>query len=155
MVPLIHLIYASAAVREPTHEELAELLLRARANNERLGVTGALLYAHGSYFQVLEGRPSVVDALFAKIALDPRHERAATIIREPIARRTFGDWSMGYPFVSETQVAELAGLNDFFGKASFLERLNASRAKKLLAAFGGGRWRIRPGSVPSRQLVLA
>jgi hypothetical protein len=63
---LIQCIYASAAGRAFDTEELAQLLKVARDNNAKLGLTGMLLYAEGSFFQVLEGPAQVVDALYAK-----------------------------------------------------------------------------------------
>ncbi|MCA9058063.1 MAG: BLUF domain-containing protein, partial [Planctomycetaceae bacterium] len=54
-VDLVHLIYASAATVEFTHEDILALLKQAKAKNAPLGVTGMLLYEDGSFFQVLEG----------------------------------------------------------------------------------------------------
>lgn len=141
MTSLIHLIYASAATGDARDTDLAALLPVSRRNNARVGLTGMLLYTAGSFFQVLEGPPDVVDRVFATIAADPRHTRAVTIIRERIARRAFGEWSMGYVTTTPRDVAEAVGGNDFFGEGSCFERLDAGRAKKLLTAFRGGRWR--------------
>lgn len=150
MASLIHLIYASASV-VPMHElTLTDVLIRSRRNNERLGVTGVLLHSGGSFFQVLEGESDVVDQLFGRIANDPRHHETATIIREPIARRSFGEWTMGYTLLSQRELIETAGMNDFFGKGSFLHQLDRGRAKKLLTAFSDGRWRARLGE-PGQQ----
>jgi hypothetical protein len=146
--PLIHLIYASTATGVPTDADLAEVLRASRCNNEPVAITGMLLYVDGSFFQVLEGSATAVDAAFARIAADARHCRAAVIIRERIARRAFGEWSMGYVAASAEELAAMTGLNDFFGQASCFDRLDGGRAKKLLAAFRGGRWRARLAGVP-------
>lgn len=137
---LIQLIYASASGPDLTAEELAVLLEAARVNNARLDLTGMLLYAEGSFFQVLEGPPEVVDALYAKIERDPRHEQVTTIIREPIPKRSFDAWTMGFHKVSNEELASLSGVNDFFGKGAMVT-VDAGRARKLLAAFRDGRWR--------------
>jgi hypothetical protein len=134
-----------SAVGEPTPAALADLLRQARRNNERAGLTGMLLYTQGSFFQVLEGAPEAVDRVFGTIAADPRHMGAVTIIRERIARRAFGEWSMGYVTATSGELVA-AGLNDFFAQASCFDHLDEGRAKKLLAAFRGGRWRARPSS---------
>lgn len=138
---LIHCVYASAASADLGHEELAALLESARLNNARLGLTGMLLHADGSFFQVLEGPPDVVDALYARIEGDPRHGQVTLIIREPIAKRHFADWTMGFYRVSREELAGLSGVNDFFGKDRALVKLDAGRASKLLAGFRDGRWR--------------
>lgn len=141
MSSLIQLIYTSVATRDFGSEELTELLQQSRRANELADVTGMLLYSEGTFFQVLEGHPEAVDKLYAAIQADPRHIRPTLIIREPIPQRYFGDWSMGFSCVSSGELQHIVGLNDFFGAASCLSRLNASRAKKLLAAFAEGRWR--------------
>lgn len=143
MDQLIHLIYSSAATRPFSSEELVALLKRARDNNERAGVTGMLLYSGETFFQVLEGGESVVDALYARIRRDSRHRQAVAIIREPIAKRTFQEWSMGYASLDTDDVKELPGLNDFFARGTCFTSLTSGRAKKLLSAFANGRWRAR------------
>jgi hypothetical protein len=143
---LIHCIYASAASREFETEELADLLQLALANNARLGLTGMLLHAEGSFFQVLEGPAAVVDALFARIERDQRHGAVTMIIREPIPKRHFDAWSMGFYTVSRDELAGMSGVNDFFGEERTQVSVDAGRARKLLAAFRDGRWRMKLAS---------
>jgi EAL domain-containing protein (putative c-di-GMP-specific phosphodiesterase class I) len=144
LVPnLIHLIYTSTATQAFTDNDILELLEKARENNQRLEITGMLLYTDGSFFQVLEGDRAVVDALFQHIAKDERHTAVTTIIRETIARRSFGDWTMGNTAISVQEVGDIVGLNDFFSEASCFSQLNSGRAKKLLSAFKEGRWRSK------------
>jgi EAL domain-containing protein (putative c-di-GMP-specific phosphodiesterase class I) len=143
MPELVHLIYASAASRTFSRPELTELLEQARRKNARYGVTGMLLYSRGSFFQVLEGESATVDGLFRAITVDQRHSQVTLIIREAIPRRAFGDWTMGYADISPEDADAILGVNDFFSKGESFARLNPGRAKKLLAAFKGGRWRAR------------
>jgi hypothetical protein len=118
-----------------------DLLARARRSNSAQGITGMLLLIDGSFFQVLEGEAAAVDTVYETIVRDSRHDRVTQIIREPIAQRSFGEWSMGYTTVGRDDAERLIGENDFFGGADCLERINPGRAKKLLVAFGAGRWR--------------
>ncbi|MEO8298659.1 MAG: BLUF domain-containing protein [Burkholderiales bacterium] len=138
---LIHCVYASAASRDFEPRELLELLEVARENNAKLGLTGMLLYAEGSFFQVLEGPADVVDAVYAKIDRDQRHAQVTLVIREPIPKRHFDAWTMGFYKVSHEELAGISGVNEFFGKDRTLVSVDAGRAKKLLAAFRDGRWR--------------
>jgi hypothetical protein len=140
-IELIQCIYASAASRDFEAAELAELLEAARANNAKLGLTGMLLYAEGSFFQVLEGQPEVVEALYAKIERDRRHDQVTLVIKEPIPKRYFDAWTMGFYKISREELAGMSGVNDFFGKERTEISVDAGRAKKLLAAFRDGRWR--------------
>lgn len=143
MAQLIHLVYASVATQTFSEQQLTDLLTQSRANNERVGLTGMLLYAEGSFFQVLEGPPAAVDSLAQKIHSDPRHTNMIVIIREPIARRSFEEWSMGFARVSASELAGMVGMNDFFAQRTCLEAMNPGRAQKLLAAFARGRWHAR------------
>ncbi len=140
-IELIQCIYASAASRDFETVELAELLQAARENNAKLGLTGMLLYAEGSFFQVLEGQPDVVEALYAKIESDRRHDQVTLVIKEPIPKRYFDAWTMGFYEGSRAELVGMSGVSDFFGKGRAEISVDAGRAKKLLAAFRDGRWR--------------
>jgi Sensors of blue-light using FAD len=141
MPSLIHLIYASVATRRLAEHDLAQLLQVARERNAQLGLTGMLLHADGSFFQVLEGPADVVQGLYQTIEADTRHAQVTRIISEPIPRRYFSEWSMGFTDLSGAALAQAQGSNDFFGKAHSFHDVHNGRAKKLLAAFAAGRWR--------------
>jgi hypothetical protein len=143
MEQLIHLIYASCATRELGPNGLTDILRISRELNKPLGLTGMLLYSDGCFFQVLEGEAAAVDTLYEKLDRDKRHQQLTLIIREPIARRSFADWSMGFSSATPEELAKIDGLNDFFEAGSCFSDLDAGRAKKLLAAFAGGRWRLK------------
>jgi hypothetical protein len=141
MPALIHCIYVSAATHDFGREELSDLLQAARLTNRRLGVTGMLLYAEGTFFQILEGPQLTVDALYERISRDTRHTEVAKIIREPIDHRSFAEWTMGFSRISRRELAGLVGVNDFFGAAECMADLDEGRTRQLLAAFAEGRWR--------------
>ena len=141
MPPLIHCVYCSASTRPMSGTDLAELLRRARQNNARAGLTGMLLYAEESFFQVLEGPADAVYALCSKIELDTRHAKMTKIIQEPIRQRAFDHWTMGFSAMSREEMEAIPGANDFFGQGNCFVDLDAGRAKKLLGAFRSGRWR--------------
>lgn len=150
MASLIHLIYASVATQNFGSVELSELLQQSRESNKRLGLTGILLFSDNSFFQVLEGEPITVEQLFGKIMADKRHTQVTLIIKEPIPKRSFESWSMGFSNVSQEELSTIDGLNDFFHNGSCFLQLDAGRAKKLLAAFGDGCWREKPLGVAKR-----
>ena len=141
MNSLIHCIYCSRSVRGFSEHEIPALLAIARRNNTRDGVTGMLLLIERSFFQVLEGDEGIVDATFQRIARDPRHLQVTQIIREPIAHRSFGDWTMGFASTSRQELGKLTGENDFLSNPDSLESLSPGRAKKLLSVFKDGGWR--------------
>lgn len=143
MVDLCHLIYNSAATAPMSEQALVELLEGARNYNAAVGVTGMLLYTDECFFQVLEGPHAAVHELAAKIERDARHSQMTVIIDEPIHRRSFAEWTMGFANVAPAELSRIQGLNDFFDGQRVLAEVDAGRAKKLLAAFGQGRWRVR------------
>jgi len=143
MAELIHLIYNSVASSPEAATEVHDILRVSRTNNALSQVTGMLLFAEGSFFQVLEGAPAAVDEAFARIAKDRRHARVTTIIREPIARRSFSEWTMGLASLTATDIERESGLNDLFQDGKVLSAVDPGRARKLLEAFKNGRWRVR------------
>ena len=89
-------VYARAAVEAFSEAQLTEILSRARLNNDRLDVTGMLLYHEGSFLQVLEGDSEVLEALFDKICKDKRHHRVVPLLRRPVEERHFDKWKTGF-----------------------------------------------------------
>ena len=143
MSNLIHLIYNSAATCAFTEEDFSVMLRKARSKNASLDITGMLLYIEGCFFQVLEGPENAVNALAETIRQDSRHTRMTTIIREPIVKRAFSEWTMGFTQMSLKNLNEIEGLNDFFTTGKVLTDIDSGRAKKLLIAFKQGRWRVK------------
>jgi len=139
---LIQLIYASAAAKPFTPAELRELLRQARLKNERLDITGMLLYHQGSFLQVLEGPVSAVNPLLDTIALDRSHNKLMLLLRREIEARNFADWKMGFVDVA-AQPQALPGFRDYFkSQSSFLDLLGDPKAvERVLDGFRDGQWR--------------
>jgi hypothetical protein len=94
-------VYVSSAVRPLTEDEILDILRVSRQNNERLGVTGMLLYRDGNFLQVLEGPASVVDSLIQRIRRDPRHDGVILMSRKNTEERQFQESSMAFRNVSK------------------------------------------------------
>lgn len=116
--PLFTLLYASRATRAFDDADLLALLRRARAVNERRGVTGMLLHARGRFMQVLEGERATVLDLLGAIRQDPRHEGLVVTQVEALGTRRFGDWTMG--FVHADRYPDEVGLNRVVNAANGL-----------------------------------
>lgn len=140
---LRHLVYTSASTQRMSKEELFSLLKAARVRNRDRSVTGILLYIEGTFFQVIEGEADTVRELYGRIRQDPRHTHVTTIIEEPIARRAFAEWTMGYDFVSEEELRVVFDVYGVGGNRHSVSRLKEGRARRLLTAFSEGRWRNR------------
>lgn len=137
------MIYASAASPAFVREDLKTILEASRRNNAKRSVTGMLLYSSGSFFQVLEGEATVLEEVFTIIAADARHTKVTRIINEPITRRAFSEWTMGYSELIPSEMETVEGFNDFFQHGNSLTNLTQGRARKLLSAFAQGRWRAK------------
>jgi hypothetical protein len=149
MLPsLIHIIYASSASPGFDRRELEMLVQQANVSNARMEITGTLLVADGCFMQVLEGRAERVAELYGKIERDPRHHHVSKIICEPIPRRHFEEWSVGFVDVSPEEISMLAGvkLNNLLTQQQVRACAQSGRAMKLVAAFRSGSWRHKLSS---------
>lgn len=106
---MIYLIYISAASYPYTDEELKEILLKSRQNNEARNITGLLLYHEGSIIQVLEGEKEQVQSLYQTISRDPRHKSIFQMLSGELEQRNFPDWSMGFKTIPSGEFQELTG----------------------------------------------
>lgn len=95
------LLYVSNTSRKADQAVLESILHTARTNNQRIGVTGMLLYADGGFLQVLEGEPDALDELYAKIRADKRHWNAQILLKRE-SPRAFISWSMGFHRLSDS-----------------------------------------------------
>lgn len=145
---LIQCIYASAATEHFDHQDLIELLEKARSNNAKVDVTGMLLYHEQSFFQVLEGETNRVHQIYNRIKDDPKHTQVIKLIVEPISERHFADWSMGYAGIDQEDLRRVSGLNDFYSSKKCFTELEAGRARQLLEQFRAGCWRQRLEDTP-------
>jgi FAD-dependent sensor of blue light len=110
---MIQYIYVSSSVKRFSNEELLKLLEKARANNERTGISGMLLYKDGDFMQALEGPEEAVHRLSARIAGDPRHTNVKKLLEAPITAREFPDWSMGFQNLDGMETGGLPGYSTF------------------------------------------
>ena len=90
---LTRLIYASTH-DEMTFEAIDHILQRSRANNERDGITGALVVSDQNFMQLLEGDRTAVAKCFMRIMQDDRHRDIQIISVGDAKDRFFHEWSM-------------------------------------------------------------
>ena len=130
---MIQYIYVSSSVKPFSNEELLELLGKSRENNEKLGITGMLVYKNGVFMQALEGDEMSVRWLSAKIAKDPRHKNIVSMADGPLAEREFPDWSMGFCNLDDVDPREVPGYTTFMD--SPISAKNFTRTPALAHAF--------------------
>jgi hypothetical protein len=128
------LAYESQASVPLTAPDLLDLLAHSRANNAAAGVTGILLYRHGTFLQVLEGPRAKVDDLYATIARDSRHHEVSTVLVEERAERRFPDWTMGFADVGG-DLGDVDGFNDVLVAAQGPDGQESEKFLELLELF--------------------
>lgn len=136
-VPVDTLIYASSATQPFGAPELQDLLRVSRRNNERVGVTGMLLFRAGNFLQVLEGEREAVRTLFDTISRDPRHTGILVLRHAEQQHRDFPAWSMAFCDLDSALARSTPGYSEFLNTpldaGEFSE--NPSLAHKLLLTF--------------------
>jgi len=109
---LYRLVYYSrnhiAGRRTTFAAEVDTILARSRDNNARDGITGALLFNAGCFAQVLEGPLPKIETTFERIQQDDRHGDVSLLTLEPIAARSFPNWSMGFVGLSSEDTAQFS-----------------------------------------------
>jgi hypothetical protein len=104
-----HLIYLSQATRPLSAKALTSLLDHARQVNVWQHLTGALVYSNKRFIQLLEGEQAALEAAYARISRDPRHQHLCKVAHQPIAARSFAEWPLAFQTLSPAQFAQLAG----------------------------------------------
>jgi hypothetical protein len=133
---MLQIIYASAASKQLTTSELVEIIDNGLSKNEKLGITGIVMYDAGSFLQVLEGPDDAVERLYTTIARDPRHTNVRLLSQKYITEREFGDWSMTFAVPDGTAIAH----DGFLDYASTGEEfsLEGSEVSQILSMFRDG-----------------
>lgn len=111
---LVQFIYTSTAVKQFSDKELGLLLEGAAKFNKIHDITGLLLYADGTFMQVLEGAPEVVDGLMRRIRADARHRDVNVLVRNMRKSRDFSQWHMGFRRMDKRDAKALPGYATFF-----------------------------------------
>lgn len=106
MPDLQAVVYVSTATRLMGATQLESLLVESRDLNLESGVTGVLLYSNGVFMQHFEGAEAAMRTTYERIRGSRRHKDIVELLNEPVARRSFPDWQMG--FVQPTRSELLA-----------------------------------------------
>jgi hypothetical protein len=137
---MISIAYVSAASWPMSDEEVSAILVQARANNVRNGLTGALLFHNGRFIQILEGPEEQLDERIRVITKDPRHRNIHIVSREPIEKRQFAEWTMGFRTLSPDAAKQLDGFDDLFARYGKVAIKNADLSAQLFLEWLSEYW---------------
>ena len=97
MARLERILYRSEATGSTASLlNVATILAESQRNNDRDGLTGALVAHDNHYVQILEGPSDQLDRLLDRLEGDPRHRRIEVLQRGPVESRSFAAWSMAH-----------------------------------------------------------
>lgn len=78
---------------------LNSIMSVSNRNNERDGITGALLFDTLWFLQILEGDREMISSTLRRLLTDERHDSVTVMDCQPITHRRFGNWWMGLAFL--------------------------------------------------------
>jgi len=114
MSSLYHLAYISknafVGTAEEQKENVQSILNVAQINNEKLDITGALLWSGGYFCQVIEGARDTLEDLFETIQMDSRHREITVLHFEPVNRRSFSEWAMAMAGIEPSMRFDIDGI---------------------------------------------
>ena len=122
---LIQHIYVSTAVVPADCTMLEEILAVSVRNNTPVGITGMLLYASGTFMQVLEGEEKAVNATHQRIERDSRHTGIFVLEHAAITARSFSQWTMGFRGLGAVEAASHPAFAPFFSEGFDAARIGA------------------------------
>lgn len=108
------LVYTSVGTKQFSESHLQALLIKCRCNNEKLNISGLLLYLDPFFIQILEGDDDILKSLFDKIKMDARHEKVRIMYHKPIEARSFASWTMGFHRTNYQELESIDGFSDFW-----------------------------------------
>jgi Ni,Fe-hydrogenase maturation factor len=133
---ILTLTYTSSVTDLMSVSQLVELIEQIRPKNERLGLTGLLLYSGGNVIQTLEGTSHAVYEVFDAIRADARHGDVRIVDRRYVDARSFATWSMGFRNVSAREMTDLQDFNGFARQSVGRDLVDhAASAFELLGTF--------------------
>ncbi len=108
MEVLTAVVYQSQAVHPMSSRQLDQLLMGARAFNEKAAVSGALLHHQGTFLQYFEGPRANVERVYARIRRSHLHHDLRELFNQPIEQRHFSRWHMGFAEPPVSMLEEIA-----------------------------------------------
>jgi hypothetical protein len=91
---MYRLIYKSDSAVKMNWGIVGGILTASTRNNQRSGLTGALLLGKRHFLQVLEGDFLEINETFQRISKDQRHRNIRIVSFEVIEQRQFAKWDL-------------------------------------------------------------
>jgi len=96
--------YFSKASGDLTDSEVQKILTHTDKQNNKLGISGILLYSLGNFFQVLEGDKSCIINLYEnKIKEDHRHNNLFEVFNKEINHNIFESYNSKFQAIQNNE----------------------------------------------------
>lgn len=92
----LQIVYSSQASESLTETDILEILRSSQRRNNQVKVSGLLLFSNRLFLQFIEGPQAEVEALFARIAADPRHHDLHILAKARSEQLLMPTWAMAY-----------------------------------------------------------
>ena len=96
VMSFLQIVYASQASESLTEADVLEILRNSQLRNNQLKISGLLLFKERQFLQFIEGPADEVQALYARIAQDPRHHTLRVLSETTGDRLLMPTWAMAY-----------------------------------------------------------
>lgn len=93
---MLHQLIYTSHCKSITPDIIESILQSAHKNNKKADITGMLVLIDATFIQVLEGSEQSITDLFDVIQTDKRHRSVQLLSIQPISKRAFPNWTMGY-----------------------------------------------------------
>lgn len=145
MPHLTAIVYTSVASRPLSARDLDYILVDARAFNQKVGITGALLHQQGTFFQYFEGPPKAVVEAYTRIRISGKHKDLKELLHQSIDARQFSAWHMAFAEAPSTVLEELTNEYWQIELPELSRRQSPSPGLSLLLDF----WKTAVHSIPA------
>lgn len=107
------IVFTAARTGRLSHHDLLTLLPVERAANAAVGLTGILVLNDDNVLGIAEGPEDVVRARVDAVKADPHNVNVQVLVDDPIPKRAFADWQIGFP-TDDPAVVATPGFVDLF-----------------------------------------
>jgi len=86
--------YTSTSLLDNQSHEYFKIFDKSSEYNLSNSITGILVAANNTFFQIIEGEEQEIKSLFSRIQQDKRHKQVVCLSRNKIEKRLFQKWSL-------------------------------------------------------------
>ena len=142
---MLRITYISSESYKLSSDDLLAILGKCNKNNQRLGLTGMLIYGNGTFIQSVEGDEKIVKNTISKISSDTRHKDFKVLSEEIAEKRLYDEFNMGFERLTEDSISNITSLKSLSLKqlnSQFLSK-NTQVVEDLLQRHRSTHWNLK------------